>query len=361
MSDFQESILCSDCLKNQGLKLEAERLGSEQEGRCPNCRSLTGRKLDRKTLDTLIYAFFVLGTMHRYNYGVAPILQFNYNGKSDVVPASWLESDLLLLQKTTGTCVFRYGPRLWMIGEIEPLKELQDPSLRSKVVNRIVSEYPPTALSPNEVFYRLRKAPNNPAEFLEYDSPPQPLSGRGRIDSVDFPVMYGSEDIEICIHECRATAEDDLYVATLSSTRPMKLLNLTHLLIEVGVTEFDSLDLAVQMLFLAGEHSYDIIRDIARAARSAGFDGLNYPSYFSMLRTGSVPFETQYGLSNRSIAAFLSNNRVNAYETKKIIPNLAWFGRPIECGDVEVRCINRVALRRVAYDAVFGPVGYSSS
>jgi len=246
-----------------------------------------------------------------------------------------------------------------MIGEIEPLKDLQHPLLRSGVITRIISEYPTTILKPNEIFYRLRKAPTNPAQSSEYDSPPQSLSGQGRIDSTDLPVMYASEDIEVCIHECRATAEDELYIATLSATRPLKLLNLTHLLIEAKVTEFESLDLAVQMLFLAGKYSYDIIRDIARAACSAGFDGLNYPSYFSMLRTGSIPFETQYGISNRFIAAFSNNHNIAAYEAEKIIPNLALFGRPIENGDVEVRCINRIALRRVAYDAVFGPVGYS--
>ncbi len=251
-----------------------------------------------------------------------------------------------------------------MVGEIEPLKQLQNPLLRSSVIDRIVSDYPTTILSPGEIFYRLRKAPTrpadfNPANFSEYDSPPQSLSGQGRIDSTDFQIMYASEDIEVCIHECRATAEDELYVATLSARRPLKLLNLTHLLVEADVTEFESLDLVVQMLFLAGSHSYDIIRALAKAASSAGFDGLNYPSYFSMLRTGSIPFETQYGLSNRFIATFSGNHAIGSYETRKIIPNLALFGRPIENGAVEVKCINRMALKRVTYDAVFGPVGYS--
>ena len=32
--------------------------------------------------------------------------------------------------------------------------------------------------------------------------------------------------------ECRVTAEDDLYVASLAPTRDLKLLDLTHLLYE---------------------------------------------------------------------------------------------------------------------------------
>ena len=77
-------------------------------------------------------------------------------------------------------------------------------------------------------------------------------------------------------------------------------LNLTALLKE-DTTEFESLDMSVPMLFLAGKHSYKLTRDIAQAARVAEFDGLVYPSYFSLLRIGERPFETVYGISHRRI------------------------------------------------------------
>ncbi|WP_429183346.1 hypothetical protein, partial [Aeromonas rivipollensis] len=51
--------------------------------------------------------------------------------------------------------------------------------------------------------------------------------------------------------------------------------------------------------FLAKSHSYEISRAIALAARGAGFDGIIYPSFFSLIRTGGHPFETAYGLSFR--------------------------------------------------------------
>jgi hypothetical protein len=102
------------------------------------------------------------------------------------------------------------------------------------------------------------------------------------------------QDLQVCIHECRVTAEDELYVASLAPTRDLKLLDLTHLLREVHVTEFDSLDIAVHMVFLAGPHSYEIARIIACASRDALYDGVIYPSYFSLLRTGGMPFETAY-------------------------------------------------------------------
>jgi len=165
-------------------------------------------------------------------------------------------------------------------------------------------------------------------------------------------VMYGSPDLQVCIHECRVTAEDDLYVATLAPVSPLRLLDLSALLTHEDVTEFESLDMAVHMLFLAGEHSYAITREVAFAARAAGFDGLVYPSYFSLLHTGGMPFETVYGISHRRIP------RLQEFERAKTIPNLAIFGRPVETGKVKVRCINRLIVHRVEYGIHFGPVGF---
>jgi hypothetical protein len=128
-------------------------------------------------------------------------------------------------------------------------------------------------------------------------------------------------------------------------------LDLSAALIEEHVTEFESLDMAVHMLFLAGKHSYEITRAIAVAARASGYDGLIYPSYFSLLRTGGMPFETSYGISHRRLPMFAD------HEKAKTIPNLALFGRPIEQGTVAVRCIDKLILNRVEYGIHFGPVG----
>ena len=164
----------------------------------------------------------------------------------------------------------------------------------------MLSEYPERTLTENSKFYRLRIDPKCPDDPGEYDSPPTNRIGSGRLDSTNLPVMYGSQDIDICIHECRAAAEDDIYVATLKVQRDLRLLDLTQVLDEEG-TEFESLDMAIHMLFLARSHSYEISREIAMAARDSGFDGIIYPSFFSLVRTGGYPFETFYGLSMRPI------------------------------------------------------------
>src|SRR5690606_26331163 len=130
-------------------------------------------------------------------------------------------------------------------------------------------------------------------------SQPDKYLGRGRLDSLEQPIFYCSQDIESCVHECRVTAEDELYLATMRPTRDLRLLDLTGLLSEVDVTEFESLDMAVHMLFFASNHSYEITRAIAIEARKVGFEGLLYPSYFSQVRSGAMPFETVYGISVR--------------------------------------------------------------
>ena len=115
-----------------------------------------------------------------------------------------------------------------------------------------MAEYPSIVLTTDQIFYRIRKSISVPSEFAEYDSPPPDVVGFGRLDSKDFPVMYGSQDLQVCIHECRVAAEDETFVATLGPTRDLRLLDLTEVLPEKDVTEFESLDMAVHMVFLAG-------------------------------------------------------------------------------------------------------------
>lgn len=352
--DNVPALLCSDCFLDEGLRIDSFKHGVEQEGRCLNCGSAAGRKLTKDHIQALAWRFFVSGTTIRCEYGAAPVIQFNeyHCGKSDISPSPWLKGDVKLIEEAAGVGFFHYGPRLWMVGEIEPLKALQDPHTRSRIIERVIKEYPEKTLAQDSTFYRLRLSPESPADPKEYDSPPNALAGRGRLDSVGFPVMYGSQDLDICIHECRATAEDDIFVATLKVERPMRLLDLTHVLKE-DVTEFESLDMAVHMLFLARAHSYEISREIALAAAATGFDGLIYPSFFSLVRTGGHPFETAYGLSVRQ-----HHPKAEEYGRAFTIENFALFGRPIESGLARVHCINRLVLTQIGYRGHFGPVTY---
>lgn len=349
-----QPLLCSDCFVDEGLRIDAFKRGLEQEGVCPNCKSSNGRKLTKENIQGLAWRFFVGGTTIRREYGAAPVIQCNeyHYGKSDISPSLWLKNDIKLIEEAAKIGFFYYGPRLWMIGEVEPLKDLQDPTKRSQVIGRVLREYPEKILTKDSAFYRLRVRPERPDNPHEYDSPPINIAGGGRLDSPGFPVMYGSQDIDICIHECRATAEDDIYVATLKPQRDARLLDLTHVLKE-DVTEFESLDMAIHMLFLARSHSYEICRAISLAAKNAGFDGIIYPSFFSLIRTGGHPFETAYGLSLRRY-----HPKAEEYAETFTIPNFALFGRPLENLLVRVECINRLVLTQIGYKGHFGPVTY---
>jgi hypothetical protein len=342
-------LLCSNCFSDQGLKINALQIGLESELKCVNCGSTFGRKLTKELIEHLAQRFFVRGTIHRAAFGAAPRIQFNDRRETSVKVLPWTKPDVRLFEKTLGVGFFRYGPRLWMVGEVGPLKSLQRPEERGMILARIVSEYPALTLTETESFYRLRRGPGDPISPKEFDSPP--AEGKGRLDSANFPVLYCSQDLQTCVHECRISVDDEPYVATLGPTRPLRLLDLTAVLNE-HVTEFESLDLAVHMVFLAGSHSYEICRAIALATFQAKYDGLIYPSYFSLIRTGGMPFDTIYGISIRRIPQFAEQAR------GQMIPNIAVFGRPIEQGLVTVRCINKLVVGAAHYSLVLGPVGY---
>lgn len=110
--------------------------------------------------------------------------------------------------------------------------------------------------------------------------------------------------------------------------------------------------MAVHMLFFAGKYSYDITREIAFSAYQAGFDGLIFPSYFSLVRTGVMPFDSIYGISIRKFPSYKTHAK------SQIIPNIALFGRPIKEEIITVKCIDRLILKKVEYDVLFGPIDY---
>ena len=321
---------------------------AEGRGDCRNCGARNVPRLSPDGARWLAESFFVNGSLHRPDYGAAPIIQFNslQSGSLDLVGD--VAHDAELLEKKLGIGFFYYGPRLWMVGLTEPIGALQKRNERAVVINRIIDEFPVKVLEPDQHFYRVRKAPESTVDTRQYDAPPARFAGHGRLDAKRRPVLYGSQDLEVCVHECRFTAEDELYVATLRPSRPLRMLDLASGIFEEA-SEFESIDLAVHMLFLAGAHSYPISRAIAKAAMESGFDGIIYPSYFSMLHTGGRPFETMYGISLRMI------RDTRAFEQSKIIPNLAVFGRPIVKGDVVVAGINRLMINQVRYRFSLGP------
>jgi hypothetical protein len=155
-------VLCSDCFQDQGLRLDAAKIGMGGDSSCPNCGSVTGMKLDRKLIEILAQRFFVWGTLKRYEYGGAPAVQMNEHQTTSIRTSPWFGADVRLIESTIGVGFFYYGPRLWMVGKVEPLKALQDPETIGSIIGRIIAEYPAVVLPTKEVFYRIRKSPTKP-------------------------------------------------------------------------------------------------------------------------------------------------------------------------------------------------------
>lgn len=274
-------IACSSCFNDYGFKLEVIRHGTDSEEICPVCKNYGGAKITRDDLLYVCHSFFVDGSTFKTPYGAAPLIQFNEHQKNSILLTPELNDDIERLSDILGIGFFDYGPRLWMLGEIEPLKQLQNIKTRKRILEKIVDTYPEQQLTPKDIFFRIRKSPQTPSLKDEYDSPPKKIKRKyGRLDSRNVQLMYASTDIDICIHECRFTAEDDVFVASIVPKQELSLLNLCALLDEEG-TEFESLDLSVYMLFLAGEHSYSITRGITKVARLKGYDGIIYPSFLA--------------------------------------------------------------------------------
>ena len=57
LSHSDSFVACSNCFSNEGLRLDAERLGEEDSSSCPRCMAADGRKLSTKRLIILTQIF----------------------------------------------------------------------------------------------------------------------------------------------------------------------------------------------------------------------------------------------------------------------------------------------------------------
>lgn len=324
-----EIVLCSNCFNDAGLRIESEKIGRKLLSVCPNCTALNGHKLTRGDLQELLVTFFWNGSFYRSEFGGASRIVSNPDRykDSDVIFPPWLESDATLLQDVLKVGLFHYGPPLWRFGEIEPLKELRSKKTRMKAAMRLIKDFPTFVAGPEFPIFRLRTGIPEGLEANEnqYDSPPNQYLGSGRLDQENFPVLYASQNLEICFHECKITLPQETFVCHLRPDRPLSLLDMRAEIENDGPTEFESRNLAIHYLFSSDRVSYDITRSVAAAAANNGYEGIIYPSYFS------------------------------SWKPEKIY-NVAIFGRPIGDGRLKVMGINRAFIRQASYEYTLGPL-----
>jgi hypothetical protein len=85
-------LICSDCFKDEGLKLDAFKIGIANSQICKNCKSKKGNKLTKELVLALCDRFFVRGSIRKCDFGGYPVIMYNnhhYNN-SDIDLSPWL-------------------------------------------------------------------------------------------------------------------------------------------------------------------------------------------------------------------------------------------------------------------------------
>ncbi len=206
---------------------------------------------------------------------------------------------------------------------------------RAAAADKLVGQAASSTVQPGESFFRIRtniRADEHVATAVVFDPPP-PDGQRtpGRWDDFERPALYLSDDIELCLHECRTTIADEIVIATLTPTRELKVLDLTLDLPHGDSGPFSDANIFVKIMCCSRGRWLEFCREIARAALQAGYDGIRYLSYYSQAKQGAAAV------------------------------NLALFGRPINDGSLKVTSVNRLQILDMKYAYRFGPALYHDS
>jgi hypothetical protein len=326
--------MCSDCFEDAGLEIEARRYGKAKGAECKLCGSKAGHALDRESLDNLANQFFSYSTAsHSYQMDVA-VLGIG-GGRDDTVekmrPETW--RDWLRIKEVIDGSLFYRSPRLFYLGVTNHFGEYG--SLQKEFVRReIVPKLREKKLSLSTEMHRIRLNLTEAERFDErqFDAPPDGRRrGFTRFDHPKLPILYASPNLQVCIHECRVTLADEIFMATLSPTRALRLIDLTGNFEQpADIDPFDDLEWFFRGLMYSSRPSvYRYCRRIAQEIRrETGADGFAYNSYFTNI-AGDVDGPTI---------------------------NYALFGHPIAEGKLFVDSINVVKLESIRYGFHLGPV-----
>lgn len=327
-------VCCPNCFTNFGMRETAARLARRQGGQCPACGRQGDLKLSRTRLEEVVVRFFVSGSYISETF--APVYQVNSLNPSPATFDPTLATDAALACRLTGQVVFHYGPPLWRLGMTEHYYEFEaGGEQRSRAAAALVAASAPLTLPSGSPLFRIRlnvKADEQISTATAFDPPPASVvRDPGRWDELNHPVLYVSDDIELCLHECRATIADEIVVATLHPTRDLRLLDLATPISATPGTPFDDPNIFVGVMCRSRGPWLEHCRAISRAAKAAGYDGIRYESYYSQ-----------------------------AKHAQKSL-NLALFGKPLQEKLMVIGSVNRLRISDMAYQFEFGPVLYQDS
>lgn len=279
--------------------------------------------------------FFVSGSYIAES--MAPVYQSNSVNSDPARFDPTLEPDAQLARALTGEVVFHYGPPLWRVGEVNLKHEFAEGGeIRERAARGLVAAAHSMFLPVGTRLFRIRKNPKADESIVTpaaFDPPPAEIAREpGRWDDGSLPVLYASDDIELCLHECRVIVADEIVVATLQVARPLKLLDMTSQIEDGGPTPFEDPNIFARFLSLNRDADWlGYARTVSRAAHAAGFDGIRYTSYYAQAKHDASAL------------------------------NVALFGRPISEGALSLQSVNRLRVTDARYAYAFGPVLYRDS
>jgi len=332
------SSICTECFLNFGVKETVKKLCKNGKPiSCLNCGSHVGKQVDTETAIDVMGDFFVNGSVPPEIGGPAPVFHYNSSKHSqNVTFGTNIDHDLNILSKFLDVSLFHYGPPLWRLGftdhyqklkGVGPEEGLKDVVEREKIWDEIIGRCKVVNFDDRNKIFRLRSGRELvQATPEQFDTPPAEfVVSRGRYDSDSLPIFYASDDVEVCIHECRATLADSLTLGTLVPNRPIRLIDLSDSSDESALgTEFQSVTRMLVKLAYSGKQDYDLCRELAQHIKKRGFDGFLFLSYFSQAH-------------------------------KRKLKNLALFGYPLKSGLLRLESVNRLILEYVGYEYSFGP------
>ncbi|AXK79221.1 RES domain-containing protein [Pseudolabrys taiwanensis] len=322
-------VLCSDCFANHGLRIEAAKQGVRIPTKCRNCNSTEGMKLDSKRLERLTHRFFVQGTIPHGVGGWTPILMYNKHSEDKVELDEATTHDWLLIKREIGGRLFLNAPNLWQLGITN---HYVDPYvIPDETISSIVKQLSIKSIPKGTKVFRIRKnvpenATSNPTQ---YGLPPGNLSREyGRFDDAASPLLYTSPSVSVCLHECRVAITDDIFVATFEAASELHLADLTaNYKEEEPTSPFDALEYFFNGITLTrAEEIYAIARRLASSIKT-----------------------------NLPVDGFIANSFFTNVAQEPISQNICIFPEALERKKVSLHSLNRLHLKTVTYDFVFGP------
>jgi hypothetical protein len=332
--NVDEIVLCSDCIANEGLRLEAIKLGTPSGARCPNCCSMQGAVLDKAACDDLIEKFFIDGTRSLGPFGVSPYMS-GVGNEHDISFDVTLQADFEKLLSVGSTGLRLRAPRTYLVGDTEfweafdtliklRLDDKPLPETLLAVVDEVIDGCPVFTLPKGTRFFRIRKNPDHASDPFSYDAAPLEMCGASRFAGGAISIMYGGFHVETCIHESRCRIDDEICIATLETSVDLPTLNLVDPPYDAQkLTPWTSPSIFLRQVMRSSNH--DECQLIGERAFARGIAAIQFPSFFSQV---------------------LDEQRAN----------IAILGSPIVDRKVTVRSFNRVKLERARYDYSFGPV-----